>query len=394
MKKFFTMLVVAATALTASAQNVNNIYGKDKFTDNWYIGINAGVASKTTNQAILKNINPDFGLRLGKWFTPSVGMALEGNVLTSNKALGTEMTTKTFIRTMQAHLLTTFNLTNAFLGYPGSPRPFEVIALAGLGYSKNYGNPKLQAIEENCSGFQAMTNKLALDFAYNFGKKKEWQLYLEPALIYSISGSQNGDPDYDGFAVQWDANSSNLQLNLGINYYFKTSNGTHHFTLVDVCDPDELAALNNTVNQLRNKSAEDADKIAKLQDEIIRLKKALKDCEEKPAEPALEVNVPPVFYKCDKWDITKEMAQNVAIAAQVLINHPELKLQIKGYASPEGPAKRNDKLSIKRALAVKNMLVKDFGIDPDRLSTEACGTTDKLFKIYELNRVAMLFIEK
>lgn len=386
------MLAVIASTLTASAQT-ENVYGKDLFFDNWYVGINAGVASKTTHQAVLNNLNPDFGLRLGKWFTPTVGMFAEANALTTNKVYGTKMTSKTFIRTFKAGAGLSFNFTNMFLGYQGTPRPFEVMGIASLGYSKNYGNPVIQ-IGDNVSGFQCMYNKFGFDFAYNFGSDRQWQLYLEPAIIYSIAGAKNGIEDYDGPAVAWDVNASHIQLNLGINYFFKTSNGTHHFALVDVCDPNEIANLNDQINKLRNQSAADADKINKLQNEILNLKKALKDCEDKPAESIIDVNVPPVFYQCDKWVITKEQAQNVAVAAQVLKNHPELKLQIKGYASPEGPAKRNDKLSIKRALAVKNMLVNEYGIDPDRLSTEACGTTDKLFKIYELNRVAMMFVEK
>lgn len=75
-------------------------------------------------------------------------------------------------------------------------------------------------------------------------------------------------------------------------------------------------------------------------------------------------------------------------------NHPELKIQIKGYASPEGPHDNNMNLSVRRANAVKDMLVKKYGIDPNRITAEGCGETDKLFEVYEFNRVAMLYIEK
>ena len=84
----------------------------------------------------------------------------------------------------------------------------------------------------------------------------------------------------------------------------------------------------------------------------------------------------------------------MAIAATVLKNHPELKLQVKGYASPEGPHDNNNSLSVRRAEAVKDLLVKKYGIDPSRITTEGCGETDKLFEIYEFNRVAMLYIER
>ena len=69
-------------------------------------------------------------------------------------------------------------------------------------------------------------------------------------------------------------------------------------------------------------------------------------------------------------------------------NHPEANVEIKGYASPEGSAELNQKLSEKRAEAVKNMLVKTYKIDASRLTTKGMGATDKLFKQVEFNRVA------
>ena len=84
----------------------------------------------------------------------------------------------------------------------------------------------------------------------------------------------------------------------------------------------------------------------------------------------------------------------MAIAAEIMKNHPEIKLQVKGYASPEGPADHNNDLSVRRAQAVKDLLISKYGIDASRITTEGCGVTDKLFEIYEFNRVAMLYIEK
>jgi outer membrane protein OmpA-like peptidoglycan-associated protein len=69
-------------------------------------------------------------------------------------------------------------------------------------------------------------------------------------------------------------------------------------------------------------------------------------------------------------------------------SHPEATCEIKGYASPEGPADLNQRLSENRAAAVKEALVKKYGISADRLSAEGCGPTDKLFDELEFNRVA------
>ena len=385
MKKVMLFLAIAASAMTVSAQE--GFYG-NKFFDNWYIGLQGGVSTKTTHQAVLKNLNPNVGVRVGKWITPSFGIAGEGNLMFSNKASG-ENYTNPSINVSSASLLGQLNLTNMFCGYLGEPRNFEIIANAGIGYIHNYTDDN----EDLSIGTikNAITQKLAIDFTWNFGNKKQWQFYVEPSLNYLIAGAK---PDVGSQTCAYDINYSYMQLNVGINYKFKTSNDTHNFMLVEACDQNMINALNAEINSLRGKDAE----IDALKKEIEDLKKALKECEEKPApvvvEKEIEPNLPAVFYPLNKSVITPAQAQNVAIAAAVMKNHPELKLQVKGYASPEGPHDNNNTLSINRAKAVKDLLVKKYNIDPSRITTEGCGETDKLFEIYEFNRVAMLYIEK
>ena len=381
------MLAVAASAMSASAQEPKSGFADAKFWDNWYLGVRGGVGSMTKNQAVLKNLNPELGLRFGKWFTPSVGLSAEGNFLFGNKARGHQLTDPSLFHAMQAHLLGTINFSNAFGGYTGTPRSFEVIGLAGIGMSHNFGTKKELGTDIQLN---MLSSKFGLDFAWNFGSEKEWQFYVEPAIVYELAGAMKNQK------VQYNSNYSNLELSVGVNYYFKTSNGTHHFLNITECDQREIDALNNTINSLRDKNAADQAKIAQLQAEIARLQKALKDCENKPAPEATyeTPTIPSVFYNVNKSLITKQQAENVAVAAQILKNHPELKLNIKGYASPEGRAKKNQELSVRRANAVKDLLVKKYGIDESRITAEGCGTTKEKYETYENNRVAMLFFEK
>ena len=383
------MLAVAASAMSASAQEPKSGFADAKFWDNWYLGANLGAVSKAKHQAVLKNLNPQFGIRFGKWFTPSVGLAGEGRFLFGNKLYGRQLTDKSPFHAMEGNLLGTINFSNAFGGYTGSPRPFEVIGLAGIGFLHNFGTTDKGQFPSNYQK-NMLTSKFGLDLAWNFGSEKEWQFYVEPALIYAIGGAKKFDK------IQYNSNRAAVELNVGINYYFKTSNGTHHFLNITECDQREIDALNNTINDLRNKNAADQAKIAQLQAEIARLTKALRDCENKPApEPPFEApTIPSVFYNVNKSLITKQQAENVAVAAQILKNHPELKLNIKGYASPEGKAKKNQELSVRRANAVKDLLVKKYGIDESRITAEGCGTTKDKYETYENNRVAMLFFEK
>ena len=267
------MLAVAASAMSASAQEPKSGFADAKFWDNWYLGANLGVMSKATDQAVLKNLNPEFGIRFGKWFTPSVGLSAEGNFLFGNKTRGQQFTDPSLFHAAKVHLLGTINFSNAFGGYTGSPRPFEVIGLAGIGFIHNFGTKT-----ENWTSIDLnmLSSKFGLDFAWNFGSEKEWQFYVEPALTYALGGAAPKQK------IQYNSNYANLELNVGINYYFKTSNGTHHFLNITECDQREIDALNNTINDLRNKNAADQAKIAQLQAEIARLTKALRDCENKP----------------------------------------------------------------------------------------------------------------
>ena len=53
---------------------------------------------------------------------------------------------------------------------------------------------------------------------------------------------------------------------------------------------------------------------------------------------------------------------NIEIIPHYMKNHPDAKVEIKGYASPEGSKELNQKLSEARANAVKNILVKTYKI--------------------------------
>lgn len=121
------MLAALSMAASVSAQTV----AESKTFDNWYIGINGGVATKTTQNSWLKNLNPNAGLRIGRYFTPVFGLALESNAYFSNKPFESNGTVVRFINTS---LLGTTNLTNWIAGYKGEPRAFEVSAVYGLGW--------------------------------------------------------------------------------------------------------------------------------------------------------------------------------------------------------------------------------------------------------------------
>ena len=396
MKKIFTILAAAVISLSATAQT--QTLAPIKFLDNWYVGVEGGVATKTLNNAWTKNLNPTVGARVGKWISPILGVQAEANIYLDQKAReqGGHVNNAMFagdwktgnhqqyhgdnmVKKLSLMGELTLNLSNLFGGYKGEPRTFELIGLAGVGVAHDF-TPDAD-FEMNGEEDNQMLGKAGLDFTFNLGEKKAWQLFVEPAIIWDIADNDICDHKVDH---QMNLNKSAFQLLVGLNYKFLTSNGTHNFALIDLADQALIDRLNGNVNDLRGElNGKDA--------EIARLKKALNDCEEskKNIKPTvMQTNImPKVFFKCNKWDVEKSQVANIDMVAEYMKANPNAKVLCKGYASVEGQADHNVDLSVNRANVVRDMLINKYGIDPSRLTAEGCGATDEHSSVLDFNRV-------
>ncbi|MCO6026550.1 OmpA family protein [Prevotella cerevisiae] len=386
MKKLVLLLAAATMAVSASAQTV----AESKTFDNWYVGINGGVTTKTTGHNWMGGLNPNAGLRVGRYFTPVFGLAVESNAYFSNKPYASS---KTGVRFLNTSLLGTINFSNWFGGYKGAPRFFEVGAVYGLGWGHSFGNAQVYtraANKSNDFNFVAdhginshidnLSSKVGLDFQFNLGEEKAWQIYVEPSITYAL----NGD-GYDGTA--YNVNRSFVQLNAGVIYKFKNSNGTHNFAIAQLRDQSEIDGLNSQINNLRN-SLNDKDAQLSAKDKQIEdLQNAL-NARPKYEKPATATNLQPtVLFRQGKSVIDPAQYAPIELISQYMKHNKAANVEIKGYASPEGSAAFNQKLSELRAEAVKKALVKKYRISSSRLTTKGMGATDKLFKQVEFNRV-------
>lgn len=374
------MLAAASMAASVSAQTV----AESKTFDNIYVGINGGVATKTTGHKWLSDLDPNAGLRIGRYFTPVFGLAIEGNAYFSNKPWGS---TGTVVRATNASLLGTVNLSNWFGGYKGEPRTFEVSALYGLGWMHVFTNNKAfeAATSENRN---RMTSKAALDFAFNFGSAKQFQFYVEPSINFAFLGKSHSHnvavtpagltyPEYNvnyGYKATaqagqpaYNINNSFVQLNAGLVYKFANSNGTHNFTIVTPRDQAEIDALNAQINELRNRKPEVITK------EVVK---------EVPSVKVKELSVSDlvfVTFAQGKSNLTRE-------AKAALNNVKEgSHVQVVGTASPEGSKEINDRLSQARADVVANYL-KSRGVNID-------DATGKGVQGVTSNRLAVVYVK-
>lgn len=369
MKRLFTLMAAGLVAASMSAQTVT----ESKTFDNVYVGINGGVATKTTGHAWLKDLNPNAGLRIGRNFTPVFGLAVESNVYFSNKPWKSVGTTA---RAINTSLLGTVNLSNWFGGYKGEPRAFEVSAVYGLGWGHVFGkSSKFVGVDfkkdyanvndrgQNIVKSNSLTSKAGLDFAFNLGEKKAWQVYVEPAMVWGLNGF-----GYEG--AEYNINKSFVQLNAGVVYKFKNSNGSHNFTIAQLRDQNEIDALNSTINDLRNQ-------LAKKPKEVV--KEVVKEVAAATPQQVKVENLVFVTFAQGKSVLTKEA--KVALDAVQAGKH----VQIVGTASPEGSKEINDKLSQARANVVADYL-KSKGVVIDEATGKGVqGTTS--------NRLAVVYVK-
>ena len=388
MKKIAMFIAAAAIAVSASAQKttVTSI----KPLDNIYVGVALGAQTKASKQkeGSFASFDPNATIMVGKNFSPIFGLRVEGvarfNVHASENACKWLTNyNKKLVPAIDVNLLGTFNLNNIFAGYKGEPRKLEFIALYGFGWTHGFYG----------ANSDALNSKAGLDIAYNFGSKKQFQAFIEPSITYMLYGFSGKFYTQWPDRFQYNLNRANLDLKFGLIYKFPCSNGTNNFAIEQLRDQAEIDALNAQINGLRGDLDAANNANAQKDAQIAQLKKALADCENKPAPAEVKgvaANLQPsVIFRQGKSVIDKAQVANVEMIAKYMKNNPDAKVKVSGYASPEGPAALNQKLSEQRAEAVKNMLVKKYGIAADRLTTEGCGATDKLFDEVEFNRVAL-----
>lgn len=381
MKKLVLLFAVAAMAVSASAQST--VYGS-KFTDNWSIGVQGGLATKTTQNRWLSNTNPFAGIRLGKDFTPAFGLVAEGNVYFNDRS-GVTISdpdlfegsivaghvrgwrTKTFAKSLNVNLLAKVNLTNAIAGYTGEPRAFEVSALYGFGWVHGFGDyeygyiptidyDRTQLVRPALEGgaLNELTSKAAVNFAFNFGADKQFQAFVEPSINF-----------FELNNFKYNIDNSFVQVTAGLVYKFNNSWGTHNFKLAELRDQAEIDALNAQINELRNRKPEVITK------EVVK---------EVPVGKEVRVeDLVFVTFAQGKYNLTNEAKaalDKVAEGAHV---------QIVGTASPEGSKELNDRLSQNRANAVADYLKGRGVVVDEAIGKGVQGTTS--------NRLAIVYVK-
>ena len=101
-----------------------------------------------------------------------------------------------------------------------------------------------------------------------------------------------------------------------------------------------------------------------------------------------------IYYELNSYQVTSNSEIAIAQVASKLYNNPNYRAEIVGYCDNSGSDDFNQKLSLKRAETIKNILIKQYGIDASRISIVGKGKTQGPKDKFIVNRRCDVFIIK
>lgn len=258
MRHFITFLLVAVATLNTYADKA---YSASRFFDNWSVGAEVGLVGAT--QSDEGNCGTRFGLTLTRQLTPLFALQIEG-LADAHYALPAPVMVPqaSAIDASHLNLNALFNLSNAFGGYKGKPRLFEVEAMAGAGWQ--------HAFAPHQAGYNYMTSKFGLNLNLNLGKQRAWVLGLRPAINYVLTPTTQSH-------VAYDVRRSELEFTLHAAYRFRCSNGTHGIKSVRPYDKSEVDRLNAQIKDLRKTLSEREAELSNSRREVRKLQDTVND---------------------------------------------------------------------------------------------------------------------
>ena len=362
-----------------------------KFLDNMFVGIHVGPTSGLSENmrpreyfklgahhigggiTIGKNFSPEFGVRIGGYYMNTTGVA-EKSSLDRVKAKGLYDGDGFYkIKNINGYIDALPNLTNIFSKYKESRR-LNVLGIFGIGFTHSNGFDTDDFAKYDVDRYiEALDTKKRTFFSARAGLGLAYKLceVLDLTFEATVNATDDG---FDGFRYddKYDGYTTGL---FGLTYHFKDHYGDRRFKYRTVGDDLGLDDLNNKINQTR-KDLEDAKN---------RHGKILQ-------QRILDMTV---SFPIDKYFISDIQKRNVEAVANYIKSHPEMNVVICGYADVETayPA-YNMRLSKRRVTSVFNMLVNEYGVNPNRLRIDYKGDTLQPYeRKNEWNRVVVFVLE-
>ena len=302
MKKILMTFMLCFGVLFANAQIATE---NNKMFDNIGIGIIGGVSTPLDFNSMFP-INPNAGIKIHKDVSPYLGFQVEGLAIFNDNHF-TDV--KTFVKATNVGLNSVFNLSNILFKH--KERKFNISAVGGLGWFREFDTRA-----------NYLTSKTGLDFAYNI-KNSQW--ILTPAIYWNLNKTKE--------KIQFNKNYAQLGLSLSYIYFFNKGFKKYDIGLMN----DKISAMENDIDYLNAELAK------------------------KPNEVVKYVETTKVINTVMQRDWFIQFAKNsyeLSEEAKEILDGVKGNIKIVAYASPEGSAEYNQRLSERRAAAITDYLTK------------------------------------
>lgn len=337
-------LVVAGMSMGAVAQTTDypvreNSVQTNGFWSNWFVSLGGGVHAVAIERAegvgFMDTMSPNFSIAVGKWFTPGLGLRLQGSLPFYCDNLGERHNGSVVYGEVMA------NLTNMFCGYKAD-RLYNAVPFIGFGRL-----------------FGSETANIGVWSPWTVGLLNTFRLSDAWALNLELSCKQ-----FNGVSViagrNWQTGAT-----IGVTYNFKTRGFvvSPDMEAITAMHAAEVADLNNALAARNEENASLKEQLAKKPKEVIK-EKVVKEVLAAPQS---------VFFSFNSAKIaSKKEILNLEALANMAKNNGA-KLKVTGYAdSATGVPAYNQQLSERRAKAVAKELVK-MGVPEENIVVEAKG---------------------
>ncbi|MCM1310753.1 MAG: OmpA family protein [Bacteroides sp.] len=371
--------VVTQESITITEVPECDVHYYNTWRDGWFIQLGAGINLPVMEgfKHEKKHIGATYNLGFGRWFSPYFGFRFSGYYGNNVEGLGGG---NLHYRTASINGDIMWDMCNS-IGGVNLNRPVSVIPFVGIGgtYVHHFGgNTEARNVMD---GGELRPNSWMLPVSagiqFRFRLCKYVDFFLEARSSFAGDNFNNiaGDAPVD---IAFQA-TGGLTFNIG-GKSFKT---------YDPCaDAAYIASLNDQVNDLRDELAVTAAALAAAESQL--------PCPEvKPApapEPVVEETpmLTTVRFTINSAKVSPMEMVNVYNVAEYMKAHPKAKVTITGYADKDtGTAAYNQKLSERRAQAVYDILVNNYGITADRLVKAAEGSTTQPYSTNNWNRIVI-----
>ncbi len=234
-----------------------------------------------------------------------------------------------------------------------SVSPFATVGV-GYGYASYTNGAKDSNLDYEIGG----------SFGVEFKLNEKWNLKTELAYHTMSNGVFEGVNGVSAGGLLGSPENAYMFFDIGLNYYFKKG------------EPSKLCQLYEGIRLEEMPDPVDYERIESIVKKYIPREVVKEVVVEKEPKGNRWVLVG-VNFDFNSARLTQESYPILFHAVQVLLQNPDMKVEIQGYTDSVGPESYNVKLSEKRAKTVKNYLVAH-GVSASRLTVKGFGSKNPI----------------